>query len=144
MNPDVLLPVSWLDLAEQGDGDWRERALCAQTDPEAFFPDKGDSTQEAKRICLGCEVRAECLEYALASDERFGIWGGMSALERRAARRRKGPRRPNDITAAEAAHIRRLADSGLPTPAIAERVGRSSNVVDRIRNGRDNHQRRSA
>jgi len=55
---------------------WQERALCAQTDPEAFFPEKGGSTREAKRVCLSCEVRAECLEYALAHDERFGIWGG--------------------------------------------------------------------
>ena len=48
---------------------WQERALCAQTDPEAFFPEKGGSTREAKRVCLSCEVRAECLEYALAHDE---------------------------------------------------------------------------
>ena len=62
---------------------WQEQALCAQTDPEAFFPEKGGSTREAKRICSGCEVRAECLEYALANDERFGIWGGLSERERR-------------------------------------------------------------
>jgi len=68
--------------------EWQERALCAQTDPEAFFPEKGGSTREAKRICSGCEVRAECLEYALANDERFGIWGGMSERERRKQRRR--------------------------------------------------------
>ena len=66
---------------------WQERALCAQTDPEAFFPEKGGSTREAKRICTGCEVRAECLEYALAHDERFGIWGGMSERERRRLKR---------------------------------------------------------
>ncbi len=53
--------------------DWTERALCAETDPEAFFPEKGGSTREAKKVCLSCEVRAECLEYALAHDERFGI-----------------------------------------------------------------------
>lgn len=63
--------------------EWQDRALCAQTDPEAFFPEKGGSTREAKRICLGCEVRDECLEYALANDERFGIWGGLSERERR-------------------------------------------------------------
>jgi hypothetical protein len=68
--------------------EWQERALCAQTDPEAFFPEKGGSTREAKRICAGCEVRPECLEYALANDERFGIWGGMSERERRRQRRR--------------------------------------------------------
>jgi WhiB family redox-sensing transcriptional regulator len=67
--------------------DWQERALCAQTDPEAFFPEKGGSTREAKRICAGCDVRAECLEYALAHDERFGIWGGLSERERRRLRR---------------------------------------------------------
>jgi WhiB family transcriptional regulator, redox-sensing transcriptional regulator len=66
---------------------WQERALCAQTDPEAFFPEKGGSTREAKRICMGCEVRDACLEYALAHDERFGIWGGLSERERRRLKR---------------------------------------------------------
>jgi WhiB family transcriptional regulator, redox-sensing transcriptional regulator len=66
---------------------WQERALCAQTDPEAFFPEKGGSTREAKRICSTCEVRSECLEYALEHDERFGIWGGLSERERRRMRR---------------------------------------------------------
>ena len=70
------------------EGDWQEQALCAQTDPEAFFPEKGGSTREAKRICSGCEVRSECLEYALEHDERFGIWGGLSERERRRLRRR--------------------------------------------------------
>ena len=67
---------------------WQERALCAQTDPEAFFPEKGGSTREAKRICQGCEVKDECLEYALAHDERFGIWGGLSERERRKLKKR--------------------------------------------------------
>jgi len=75
-----------------GDADellsWQERALCAQTDPEAFFPEKGGSTREAKKVCVSCEVRAECLEYALANDERFGIWGGLSERERRKLKRR--------------------------------------------------------
>jgi WhiB family redox-sensing transcriptional regulator len=66
---------------------WQDRALCAQTDPEAFFPEKGGSTREAKKICLGCEVRHECLDYALAHDERFGIWGGLSERERRRLKR---------------------------------------------------------
>jgi WhiB family redox-sensing transcriptional regulator len=66
---------------------WQDRALCAQTDPEAFFPEKGGSTREAKKICQSCEVRAECLEYALAHDERFGIWGGLSERERRRLKR---------------------------------------------------------
>lgn len=67
---------------------WQERALCAQTDPEAFFPEKGGSTREAKKVCQACEVRVECLEYALAQDERFGIWGGLSERERRRLKKR--------------------------------------------------------
>ena len=67
---------------------WQERALCAQTDPEAFFPEKGGSTREAKKVCTSCDVRAECLDYALANDERFGIWGGLSERERRKLKRR--------------------------------------------------------
>ena len=66
---------------------WQDRALCAQTDPEAFFPEKGGSTREAKKICMSCEVRSECLEYALEHDERFGIWGGLSERERRRLKR---------------------------------------------------------
>lgn len=66
---------------------WQADALCAQTDPEAFFPEKGGSTRDAKRICQSCEVRAQCLEYALQNDERFGIWGGLSERERRRLKR---------------------------------------------------------
>lgn len=69
---------------------WKDQALCAQTDPEAFFPEKGGSTREAKRVCQSCEVRAECLEYALANDERFGIWGGLSERERRKLKKAAG------------------------------------------------------
>jgi WhiB family redox-sensing transcriptional regulator len=88
-------PGSTIDDAELADifglpeeAGWQERALCSQTDPEAFFPEKGGSTREAKRICTGCEVRSECLEYALEHDERFGIWGGLSERERRRLKRR--------------------------------------------------------
>ncbi len=74
------------ELGDDGDDEgllgWQERALCAQTDPEAFFPEKGGSTREAKKVCLSCVVRGECLEYALQNDERFGIWGGLSERER--------------------------------------------------------------
>ena len=68
-------------------GSWQDDALCAQTDPEAFFPEKGGSTREAKKICLGCGVKQECLDHALRNDERFGIWGGLSERERRRLRR---------------------------------------------------------
>ncbi|CAM3253853.1 Transcriptional regulator WhiB [Stackebrandtia soli] len=86
---------------------WQERALCAQTDPEAFFPEKGGSTREAKRICTRCEVKAECLEFALAHDERFGIWGGLSERERRKAKRE----------AREAARLAEEQSVVIPMPA---------------------------
>ncbi|WP_304518514.1 WhiB family transcriptional regulator [Cellulomonas sp. PS-H5] len=88
--PEAVAPVLPLFGTPEDDGimGWQERALCAQTDPEAFFPEKGGSTREAKKVCTGCEVRAECLEYALANDERFGIWGGLSERERRKLKRR--------------------------------------------------------
>jgi WhiB family redox-sensing transcriptional regulator len=74
-------------LPEEDDLDWQDLALCAQTDPEIFFPEKGGSTREAKRVCRSCEVRSDCLEYALENDERFGIWGGLSERERRRVKR---------------------------------------------------------
>jgi WhiB family redox-sensing transcriptional regulator len=86
--PDPSLAVPMIEGSDEQD--WHERALCAQTDPEAFFPEKGGSTREAKKICVGCEVRAECLSYALANDERFGIWGGLSERERRRLKRMAG------------------------------------------------------
>jgi WhiB family redox-sensing transcriptional regulator len=56
-------------------------------DPELFFPERGSSTREAKEVCRGCVVRSECLEFAIANSEKFGIWGGMSERERRRVRR---------------------------------------------------------
>jgi WhiB family transcriptional regulator, redox-sensing transcriptional regulator len=66
--------------------DWRDSALCAEVDPDAFFPEKGGSTRLAKTICRKCLVKAECLKFALVHDERFGIWGGLSDRERRRLR----------------------------------------------------------
>ena len=74
-------------LFDSGEQEWQEQALCAEADPEVFFPEKGGSTREAKRICKACAVRDECLEYALEHDERFGIWGGLSERERRRVKR---------------------------------------------------------
>lgn len=73
----------WGLFGSRDDVSWHHKALCAQTDPEAFFPEKGGSTREAKRICARCEVREQCLKWAVDNDERFGIWGGMSERERR-------------------------------------------------------------
>ena len=68
---------------------WQERANCLGVDPDLFFPERGASTKEAKSVCGGCEVKMECLEYALRHGEKFGIWGGMSERERRRIRRQR-------------------------------------------------------
>ncbi len=67
--------------------DWKSRANCLGVDPDLFFPERGMSTREAKEVCRGCVVREDCLEYALANGEKFGIWGGLSERERRRIRR---------------------------------------------------------
>jgi WhiB family redox-sensing transcriptional regulator len=79
-----------LGIASQ-EGDWQERALCAQVDPELFYPEKGGSTAEAKSVCQRCEVREDCLQDALDHDDRFGIWGGLSERERRKLRPGSSP-----------------------------------------------------
>lgn len=66
---------------------WMDEARCSETDPDAFFPEKGGKPTPAKKVCLACEVRTECLEYALDHDERFGVWGGKSERERREIKR---------------------------------------------------------
>lgn len=76
-------PITALALVRMEDQPWAGDALCAQTDPEAFYPEKGESTREAKAVCASCLVQAECLDYALDHDERFGVWGGLSERERR-------------------------------------------------------------
>ncbi len=84
----IGMPLTSGVFDDEGELGWQADALCAQTDPEAFFPEKGGSTRDAKKVCGACTVRAECLEYALESDERFGIWGGLSERERRRLRKR--------------------------------------------------------
>lgn len=63
--------------------DWTALAACQYTDVDAFFPEKGESPAPAKRVCASCEVRAECLEYALEGRIREGVWGGTTERQRR-------------------------------------------------------------
>jgi hypothetical protein len=66
------------------------KALCGQTDPEVFFPEKGGATQVAINICNMCEVRLDCLSWALTNDEKYGIWGGLTANERERLQKQRG------------------------------------------------------
>lgn len=79
----ALLPL----LQPDPDLEWKQLGLCSQVDPDLWFPEKGGSAREPKRICQDCPVRAQCLEYALETDQRFGVWGGTSERERRKIKR---------------------------------------------------------
>lgn len=68
---------------------WQDLANCRGADPDLFFPERGASTRTAKSICRECSVRPDCLEFAIVSSEKFGIWGGMSERERRRIRRQR-------------------------------------------------------
>lgn len=62
---------------------WWEQANCLGLDTDSFYPEQGEPNGTAKRVCARCPVQAQCLEHALATDERYGIWGGTSEHERR-------------------------------------------------------------
>lgn len=72
--------------------DWQAKARCTGVDPEIFFPERGGSSKAAREVCARCEVRRQCLEYALNNKEQFGIWGGTSERERRRLRRERSRR----------------------------------------------------
>jgi WhiB family redox-sensing transcriptional regulator len=65
---------------------WLEFAVCVQVDAEIFFPGKGQSPAAAKKVCRGCDVREQCLQWALDHDER-GVWGALTEAERKALKR---------------------------------------------------------
>jgi WhiB family transcriptional regulator, redox-sensing transcriptional regulator len=72
--------------------DWRETARCKEMDPDLFFPvgTTGPALlqiEAAKAVCRQCDVRQECLQYALDSNQEYGIWGGLTEEERRYMRR---------------------------------------------------------
>lgn len=71
--------------------DWYLDALCAQVDPELFYPEQGSGGQKAMRVCAQCPVIAECLDFAIKSRERHGIWGGTTPNQRLAMIRQDQP-----------------------------------------------------
>ncbi len=99
INPTLSAMLVTPRAVADGERRWQEAANCLGVDPDLFFPERGASTREAKAVCRGCEVRVDCLEYALAHGEKFGIWGGLSERERRRVRRQRALERRNAIGA---------------------------------------------
>lgn len=77
----MFKPATYLDYSQ---------ALCAQTDPELFFPDSGASARPAIAICNICPVKNDCLLEAIANGYTDGVWGGLTAQDRRELRRSSG------------------------------------------------------
>ena len=78
-------------------GEWRGLSACRDTDPDLFFPvgttgPAVEQIENAKAVCRSCEAQAECLEYALATNQDSGIWGGTSEEERRTLRKQYNAR----------------------------------------------------
>ena len=69
-------------LASDEPRNWMDLGACQEVDGDVFYPEKGDSNRAAKKVCSGCFVRSQCLEYALATNQQWGIWGGVSARQR--------------------------------------------------------------
>jgi WhiB family redox-sensing transcriptional regulator len=81
-------PDSYVEWVMQRKG-WIEEGTCRGVDPDLFFPERGESTKEAKGVCETCPIKRHCLEYAVQGVEKFGIWGGKSERERRRIRRER-------------------------------------------------------
>lgn len=78
------------EAVDVSDRSWMGRGKCLGMNDDPFFPERGASAAVAKEACRACPVQVQCLEYALATNEDFGIWGGTSARERsRILRRRR-------------------------------------------------------
>lgn len=83
-----------LDVIDDLRPEWMVQALCKRHPEVEFFPGRGESLDGAKNICRRCPVREQCLDYALATNQEHGIWGGESERERRRLRRKRGLIRP--------------------------------------------------
>lgn len=72
---------------------WVMDAICPQLDPELFFPEKGNQAHNARKVCLQCPVRAECLDFAIRTNQQHGVYGGFSDRDRDSLKRGRNPLR---------------------------------------------------
>lgn len=117
---------------------WVTDALCAETDPEVFFPGKGQSPNDAKKVCRRCAVSEECLIYALVAGQKDGVWGGTTERQRRKMPLPEppavtvtvpGPVPGSQPQAARTTRIVRMGRQGMPVAEIAGHVGCKPDAV---------------
>lgn len=101
---------------------WRKEALCIEQSPDIFFPESAQSNSPAKRICEMCAVRLDCLDYAITTNQQFGIWGGTVERERATMRKMMGTRKWSLIDALHYVEARRKGRSKLMPRQTSERV----------------------
>lgn len=119
--------------------EWREEAVCTETDPELFFPSSSSgSSRKVKEVCFSCPVREQCLQFALDNGERFGIWGGLSEMERRALKvPTVGSLRRDRVDPVLVQRAVAMVDSGTPTRVAAREIGiNRSTLQDALRRRR--------
>jgi hypothetical protein len=123
----------FIDLIDNRDENWQDRALCPQVDWGIFFPEKGVNATEAIAVCGRCEVRDQCLQFALENHIKDGVYGGHTARERRTMRPGEPRRGPQPVRLARDAQIIALDTPDASANWIAEQVGVSPRTVVRAR-----------
>lgn len=113
--------------------DWRDQALCAQVDPELWFPEKGAATADAKGVCARCPVTADCLEYAVTSIPTEGIWGGVTYRQLAKIRRDRGLTKRRRVDAVPEDDVAAMLAAGQNAARIAARLGVHADSVRRVR-----------
>lgn len=78
-----------LTLVKKEELDWQDEGICRQTDPEVFYPEVGQESWDAKKICKGCPVRDKCLMYAFETEDEWAVMGGLTYRERKKFRRQR-------------------------------------------------------
>lgn len=85
----LLEALRMLALEDGSPLEWQKEALCNQTDPEAFFPERWMEGKDAKMVCAKCPVKQDCFDYAVSNNEEYGIWGGVDFSKRKYTKRIK-------------------------------------------------------
>ena len=86
------MALTWTRTFEWDAEDWRDKASCRTVDPDLFFPVGTTGIalvqiEHAKNVCNNCDVKTQCLDFALETNQESGVWGGTSEEERRKLRK---------------------------------------------------------
>ena len=142
--PQLRTPLRLQDRApappSTAERDWRQQAACGPATAELFFDQPGETTEQryarilaAKAVCARCPVQATCREYAITSNEPYGVWGGLAEQERQRERRRRGLHRrqhPSPVQARlAAAYAAGRPDGQAWTPATLAAAARCSRTT---------------